>query len=165
MSTDITKAAEKLAKLRAQAEKVAGPLAEAEDQLRAAEQAEATRQAERGLEFDRRRLDTYETESDTLMVTDEDHRAHLRALLMDEPWFMAIVEFRASRFKRAEIHDAARSAAHRLGEDVRVPDVPWRDSRFLEFIVDESDRLAREMGQEFAQARGQERDDYMKASE
>ncbi|MEV8332597.1 hypothetical protein OG275_31140 [Streptomyces niveus] len=51
MTTEIEKAAERVAKLRAQAEKLSGPLADAQAQLQDAQEAELVRRAERSAEY------------------------------------------------------------------------------------------------------------------
>ncbi|MEU2838604.1 hypothetical protein ABZ776_16130 [Streptomyces sp. NPDC007076] len=52
-TNEIKKAAERVAKLQAQAEKLSAPLADAQAELEAAQEAEAARRAERGAVYDR----------------------------------------------------------------------------------------------------------------
>ncbi|MFD8480347.1 hypothetical protein [Kitasatospora sp. NPDC059673] len=90
MSAEIEKAAERLAKLRAQIDKVSGPLADAEAQLRAAEDAEKARRAEREIEYSREFVKNSPERASEAANSGDDARQRFYDALSAEPWFAAI---------------------------------------------------------------------------
>lgn len=165
MSTDIEKAAAQVAKLRAQAEKVAGPLADAEALLRAAEESETDRRSERATEYNREVVATWrERAADSAAAGDAARERFLDAL-SDEPWFAAYVEYRAARHKRGHVVTEAQRAQSALGEVSTIPEQRWYDARLLEEIVTHADKKAEELGLKFDEELTSKRDAYISESE
>ncbi|MEU6758096.1 hypothetical protein [Streptomyces sp. NPDC046685] len=151
MTTDIEKAAAQLARLRAQAEKAAGPLAAAEDALRSAKEAEATRRAERAAEYNRDFAATWRTRAESISDSGDTAKEAFLTALADEPWFAAYVEYRAARYKRGHVLTEAQRAQTALGEVVTVPEQRWYGAMLLEDIVSHAET---EMGSVAGQAPG-----------
>ncbi|MFF4425803.1 hypothetical protein ACFY04_34380 [Streptomyces sp. NPDC001549] len=103
MSSEIEKAAAQVAKLRAQTERLSGPLADAEALLRAAEDAESVRRAERATDYNRRVVETWRERADTVARSGDAARERFLDALSVEPWFAAYVECRAARHKRGHV--------------------------------------------------------------
>ncbi|MFJ6054245.1 hypothetical protein [Streptomyces sp. NPDC092307] len=150
MTMDIEKAAAQLARLRAQAEKAAGPLAAAEDALRCAEEAEATRRAERAAEYNREFAATWRTRADAVVDSGDAAQETFLTALTAEPWFAAYVEYRAARYKRGHVLTEAQRAQTALGEVVTVPEQRWYGAMLLEDIVSHAEREAAQVAAEFA---------------
>ena len=109
MTTDISRAAQKVACLKAQAEKLSGPLADAETELREAEEAESTRRHERRTLYERKTLDTWREEATKTADAAKEPMQRFRELISQEPWAIAWAEARAARFNRAKIHTEAQN--------------------------------------------------------
>ncbi|MET7300728.1 hypothetical protein [Embleya sp. NPDC005575] len=165
MSSEVEKAAEKLAKLQAQAEKYSGPLAEAQAALEAAQEAEATRRQQRREEYSRAFVKEWSEHANK--VVDEGSAAHERfkELICAEPWFMAFAEYRAGREKRRHVLDAAQAAQRVLGEEITVPEQRWYESSLLQEIVTMADEKATEIGGEYEKELGAERDAYVNGTQ
>ncbi|MFD9477128.1 hypothetical protein [Streptomyces nojiriensis] len=161
MTTEIEKVAAQVAKLRAQAEKVSGPLAEAEAMLRAAEDAESVRRAERATVYNRRVVDTWRERAEAAANSGNAARERFFDMLSDEPWFAAYVEYRASRHKRGHVLTEAQRAQSALGEVSTVPEQRWYDARLLEDIVSHADSKAADLAAEFDQELSDKRDAYI----
>ncbi|QNE75641.1 hypothetical protein [Streptomyces finlayi] len=161
MTTDIQKAAERVAKLRAQAEKASAPLADAEAQLRAAQEAESARRAERAAEYNREVVETWRERADDATNSGDTARETFLAALSAEPWFAAYVEYRAARHKRGHVLTEAQRAQTALGEVQTVPEQRWYDAMLLEDMVSHADRKAAELGAEFDQELTDKRDTYI----
>ncbi|MGW9212929.1 hypothetical protein ACWGR4_38935 [Embleya sp. NPDC055664] len=165
MSSEIEKAAEKFAKLQAQAEKVSGPLAEAQAALEAARGAEAERQTERRKQYSRDYLKTYRERAEQVVEAGSVSRKKFEELLANEPWFMAFVEYRAARAKRAMILGAAQRAQGVLNEVPTVPEQRWYDSTLLTDLVSIADNMADRIGGEFSESLDAELDGYVKGTD
>ncbi|WP_445269069.1 hypothetical protein [Streptomyces sp. DSM 41634] len=161
MSTEIEKAAAHVAKLRAQAEKVSGPLADAEALLKAVEEAETARRAERTTDYNRQVVETWRERADTAASSGDTARERFFDALSAEPWFAAYVEYRAARHKRGHVLTEAQRAQSGLGEMPTVPEQRWYDSRLLEDIVSHADKKASELASEFDQELSDKRDAYI----
>uniref|UniRef100_A0AAU2V7L5 Uncharacterized protein n=1 Tax=Streptomyces sp. NBC_00003 TaxID=2903608 RepID=A0AAU2V7L5_9ACTN len=151
MATEIEKAAERVAKLRAQAEKVSAPLADAEAQLRAAEEAETARRVERAEEYNREFAETWRDQADDAANSGDTARETFIATLSAEPWFAAYVEYRAARYKRGHVITEAQRAQRALGEPVTAPEQRWYDAQILDEIVNAVERQAAQLGAQFAE--------------
>ncbi|MGW4804124.1 hypothetical protein [Kitasatospora sp. NPDC004272] len=165
MNNDITRAADKLAKLRAQADKLAAPLADAEAALTAAQEVEQARRAERGAAYDREFVKTWREQADAHSARGRELHAEFLELLAAEPWFKAYVAHRAERHKREKILTAAQNAQTRLGQVVTVPAHRWYDLRFLEDLTSEVDRAAEALGIAYAEELDVKRDAHIEAAD
>ncbi|MEV0117580.1 hypothetical protein AB0H77_30805 [Streptomyces sp. NPDC050844] len=165
MATEIEKAAERVAKLRAQAEKMSAPLADAEAQLRAAQEAESARRAERAAEYDREIAETWRERADDAANSGDDARARFIEALSAEPWFAAYVEFRAARYKRGHVVTEAQQAQRALGEPVTAPEQRWYDALILDEIMQAVERQAAQLGGEFAEELQAAREAYVSGSD
>jgi chromosome segregation ATPase len=165
MSSEINKAAEKLAKLQAQAEKYSGPLAEAQAALETARKAEAERQAERRKQYSRDYLKTYRERADAVVEEGNAEYEKFKELISAEPWFVAFAKYRAARDKRRHILDSAQRAQNVLGEVITVPESRWYESTLINDLVSLADKLAGEFGGEFDRALTVEYDDFVKGAD
>ncbi|WP_405708026.1 hypothetical protein OG264_10375 [Streptomyces xanthophaeus] len=151
MTTEIEQAAAQVAKLRAQAEKAAGPLAAAEAALRSAEEAETTRRANRAAEYNRDFAATWRTRAESAADSGDEAKEAFLATLAAEPWFAAYVEYRAARYKRGHVLTEAQRAQSALGEVSTVPEQRWYGATLLEDIVTLVEKEAGKAAAEFAQ--------------
>ncbi|MYW77472.1 hypothetical protein F610DRAFT_00766 [Streptomyces sp. LaPpAH-199] len=162
MSTnEIKKAAERVAKLQAQAEKFSAPLADAQAQLEAAQEAEATRRAERGTVYDHEFADTWRDRADDAAHSGDDARDRFYAALSAEPWFAAYVEYRAARYRRGHVMTEAQRAQRAIGEEVTVPEQRWYATMILDDVQSEVEKRSAELGAQFAEELTQAREDYV----
>ncbi|MFI5919908.1 hypothetical protein ACIA8M_15360 [Streptomyces anulatus] len=104
------------------AEKLSTPLADAQADLEAAQEAEATRKAERGAVYDREFADNWMLRADEAAHSGDDAHARFFETLSAEPWFAAYVEFCAARHKRRHVLDEAQRAQRALRGVVTVPE-------------------------------------------
>ncbi|MCX4968595.1 hypothetical protein OHA98_28335 [Streptomyces sp. NBC_00654] len=165
MATDIEKAAERVAKLRAQAEKVSAPLADAEAQLQAAEEAEAARRAERSVAYNRGVATSWMDRARIAADSGDDAHERFVELLTDEPWFAAYVEYRAARYKRGHVVTEAQRAQTALGEPVTAPEQRWYDGRLLEEIKEAVEKQAEARAAEFARELDEARESYISGTD
>ncbi|WP_327736185.1 hypothetical protein OG749_22760 [Streptomyces nojiriensis] len=165
MSTEIEQAATQVAKLRAQAEKISGPLADAEALLEAAEAAEAARRAVRASDYHREVVSTWRERADAAVRSGQEPRERFFDALSTEPWFAAYVEYRAARHKREHVLTEAQRAQSALGETSTVPEQRWYDARLLEDIVSHADKKAAELASEFDQELNAKRDAYISGTD
>ncbi|MFJ1599911.1 hypothetical protein [Streptomyces sp. NPDC088261] len=165
MASEIEKAAERVAKLRAQAEKVSAPLADAEAQLREAQEAETARRAERAAVYNRGFVKTWRERADEAAHSGDAAHARFYEVLSDEPWFAAFVEYRAARHKRRHVLDKAESAQRALGEVVTVPEQRWYDASLLDDILSHADKKASELAAEFSRELDEKREAYISGTE
>ncbi|WP_367135084.1 MULTISPECIES: hypothetical protein [Streptomyces] len=165
MADEIEKAAERVAKLRAQVAKVSGPLADAEAQLQAAEEAEAERRAARAEAYNRKVVETWQKRAEEAGDSGDAARERFLEALASEPWFAAYVEYRAARHKRGHVLTEAQRAQNALGEVVTVPEQRWHDALLLEDIVAHADRMAAELAAEFDQELHDRREAYISATD
>ncbi|MCM1968638.1 hypothetical protein [Streptomyces sp. G1] len=165
MSAEIEKAAAQVAKLRAQAEKVSGPLADAEALLQAAQESESARRAERAMDYNREVVATYRERAEDIVTAGDAARERFFEALNSEPWFAAYVEYRSSRHKRGHVLTEAQWAQSALGEVSTIPEQRWYDARLLEDIVSHADRKAEELGVEFDEELSAKRDAYITAKD
>ncbi|MGW2588532.1 hypothetical protein ACWCYZ_46190 [Streptomyces virginiae] len=161
MSAEIEKAAAQVAKLRAQAEKVSGPLADAEALLRAAEEAETTRRTERAMDYNREVAATWRERAEAAANSGDAARDRFFDALSDEPWFAAYVEYRSARHKRGHVLTEAQRAQSALGEVSTIPDQRWYDAGLLEDIVSHADRKALGLAAEFDTELSAKREAYI----
>ncbi|MEU7090489.1 hypothetical protein [Kitasatospora aureofaciens] len=131
MSAEIEKATERVTKLRAQIDKVSGPLAAAEAQLRAAEDTEKARRAEREIEYSRQFAGTWMGRAEEAANSGDDARQRFFDALSAEPWFAAYVEYRAARHKRGHVMTEAQRAQRTIGEVVTVPEQRYYAAQIL----------------------------------
>ncbi|MFJ4705281.1 hypothetical protein ACIP6I_10555 [Streptomyces anulatus] len=160
-TNDIEKAAERVAKLKAQAEKLSTPLADAQAALVAAQEAEATRRAERGAVYDREFADTWQTRAGEASHSGDDARNRFYEALSTEPWFAAYVEFRAARHKRRHVLDEAQRAQRALREVVTVPEQRFYAVAILNAIESHAEKKAQEVAAAFADDLRETRDDFL----
>ncbi|EXU87850.1 hypothetical protein [Streptomyces noursei] len=158
MATEIEKAAERVAKLRAQAEKVSGPLVEAEAQLQAAEEAEAARRAERAEDYNREFVDSWRERADSVVASGDEFYDKFAEAISAEPWFQAYAEYRAARHKRGHVLTEAQRAQRALGETVTVPEPRWFAAEVVEDIAKLVEKRAYEMAAEYSQGLEDERE-------
>ncbi|MEU3562312.1 hypothetical protein [Kitasatospora sp. NPDC006786] len=165
MSNDVTRAADKVAKLRAQADKFAAPLAEAEAALAAAQGAEQARRAERAAEYDRAFVKTWMEQADERSEQGKTLHAEFLELLSAEPWFQAYVAHRAERYKREKILIAAQNAQSHLGIVRTVPEPRRYDVRIIEDIANAVDQAAETVGEAYSEELDAKRDAYIEAAD
>ncbi|WP_338499293.1 hypothetical protein [Streptomyces sp. SJL17-4] len=165
MTTEIEKAAERVARLRAQAEKVSGPLADAEVQLRAAEEAEAARRADRAEEYNREFAGTWQARAEDAANSGDAARERFFEALSAEPWFAAYVEYRAARYKRGHVLTEAQRAQRALGEAVTAPEQRWYGAQILDEIVSAVESQAGEIGAQFSEDLDAARERYVSATD
>ncbi|MFC5666917.1 hypothetical protein ACFP3U_28610 [Kitasatospora misakiensis] len=165
MSTDVSKAADKLAKLRAQADRLAGPVADAEAALVAAQEAEQARRAERAVEYDRTFLKTWTAQAAERSDRGNELHAEFLELLSAEPWFQACVAHRAERYKREKILTAAQSAQAALGDALTIPEQRWYDLRIIEDITTAVDNAATALGAAYAKELEATRNAFIEATD
>lgn len=165
MATEIEKAAAQVAKLRAQADKVSGPLAVAEAQLQAAREAEAARRAGRAEEYNREFVETWRERADEAAHSGDAARDRFVEALSAEPWFAAYVEYRAARYKRGHVMTEAEQSQRALGEEVTVPQQRWYDAQILEEILNQVEVQAAEFGAEFAEELRTTRKSYVSGTD
>ncbi|MFD5562640.1 hypothetical protein [Kitasatospora griseola] len=164
MNDDITRAAEKVAKLRAQADKLAAPIAQAEAALAVAQETEQARRAERASVYDREFVKTWRAQSGEHAAKGRELHAEFLQLLSAEPWFKAYVAHRAERHKREKILTAAQNAQARLGQTGTVPEQRWYDLRFLEDLTNEVEQAAEALGAAYGEELDAKRDAYLEAT-
>ncbi|MYQ99708.1 MULTISPECIES: hypothetical protein [unclassified Streptomyces] len=160
-TNEIEKAAERVAKLKAQAEKLSTPLADAQAELEAAQEAEATRRAERGEIYDSEFSRTWSDRAREAASSGDGARNRFYELLAEEPWFAAYVEFRAARHKRRHVLDEAQRAQRALQEDVTVPEQRYYPVAILDDIESHAEKMAAEKAAEFADELRKTRDAFL----
>ncbi len=165
MNPDVSKAAEKLAKLRAQADKYATPLAEAQVALEAAQEAEAARQAERAAEYDRATVRAWRDDAAEASAAGNELHSRFKELLAEEPWFVAYVAHRAERYKREKIIHAAQRAQSALGDAPTIAEQRWYDLRIVEDIISEAEAQAAEIGADYAEELETKRTVYIEGTD
>ncbi|MFD8479067.1 hypothetical protein [Kitasatospora sp. NPDC059673] len=165
MNTDVSTAADKLAKLRAQADRLAGPMAHAEAALVVAQEVEQARRADRAAEYDRTFLKTWMAQAAERSDRGNELHAEFLELLSAEPWFQAYVAHRAERYKREKILTAAQSAQAHLGEARTVPEQRWYDLRIIEDITSAVDDAAAAIGAAYAEELATARNAYIEAAD
>ncbi|MFK0191788.1 hypothetical protein [Kitasatospora sp. NPDC090308] len=163
MSAEIEKAAERVAKLQAQIDKVSGPLADAEAQLRAAEDAEKARRAEREIEYSRDFARNWSERASEAANSGDEARERFYDALSAEPWFAAYVEYRAARYKRGHVMDEAQRAQRTIGEVVTVPEQRYYAAQILDEIVDRLEKESAQLADEFSQDLVSQREAYVAA--
>ncbi|BFV58199.1 hypothetical protein KCMC57_up33030 [Kitasatospora sp. CMC57] len=165
MSNDVSRAADKLAKLRAQADRLAGPMADAEAALVAAEEAEQARRAARAAEYDRAFLNTWTAQAAERSDRGNELHAEFIELLSAEPWFRVYVAHRAERYKREKILTAAQNAQAHLGEARTVPEQRWYALRIIEDITSAVDDAAEAIGATYGEELEAKRNAYIEATD
>ncbi|AYV25565.1 hypothetical protein EES41_02315 [Streptomyces sp. ADI95-16] len=158
---EIEKAAERVAKLKAQAEKISTPLANAQAELEAAQEAEATRRAERGAVYDREFADTWRARAEQAGKSGDDAEERFMEALSAEPWFAAYVEYRAARYRRGHVINEAQRAQRSIGEVVTAPEQRWYAAMILDTIQSAVETQAAELGAKFADELKQAREDHI----
>ncbi|MFD7115717.1 hypothetical protein ACFWAA_01480 [Streptomyces sp. NPDC059922] len=161
MTTDIEKATERVAKLRAQAEKLSVPLADAQAQLEAAQETEAARRAERGAVYDRDFADTWQDRANEAAHSGDDAHTRFFEALTAEPWFAAYVEFRAARHKRRHVLDEAQRAQRALRETATVPEQRYYEVAILNEIESHAEKKAQENAAVFSRELQKARDEFL----
>ncbi|CAL9571050.1 hypothetical protein SUDANB171_04818 [Streptomyces sp. enrichment culture] len=151
MNNEIQKAAERVAKLRAQADKLSGPIDDALAQLEKAERAEEDRRAVRAENYDTRVVATYKDRLQDMTESAHAARERFFEALSGEPWFAAYVEYRSARHKREHILSEATAAQRNLGQVCTVPDQRWTDNRFADDLLEYLEKKARESADEFGE--------------
>ncbi|MFJ9445326.1 hypothetical protein ACIRRH_26195 [Kitasatospora sp. NPDC101235] len=165
MNNEIEKAAERVAKLRAQRDKVTAPLADAEAVLEAAEQAERSRRDERGADYDRAFLKTWREQAAERSDRGSELYDEFLEQLSAEPWFQAYAARRAERFKREKILTAAQNAQARLGEERTVPEQRWYDLPIIDDMARAVDAVAGQIASAFAEQLDAKRQAYIEATD
>ncbi|MFD9424013.1 MULTISPECIES: hypothetical protein [unclassified Streptomyces] len=142
-------AAERVAELQAQAQELSSPLADAQAQLEAAQEAEASRRGERGVVYDRDFADTWHSRAEEAAHSGDDAQKRVIKALSAEPWFAAYVEFRAARYRRGHVLtevQRAQRAQRSIGEPNTVPEQRWYDAEILDGIQRAVEKQAAELG-------------------
>ncbi|MEV1092701.1 hypothetical protein [Streptomyces microflavus] len=165
MTTEIEKAAERVAKLRAQADKLSGPLADAQAQLQDAQEIEAARRAQRAATYNRRAAASWMERARTAAESGNDAHDRFLELLSQEPWFAAYVEYRAARYKRGHVVTEAQRAQTALGEPVTAPEQRWYAAAILEDVVKEVEKQAAEEGAKFGRQLAEAREAYVSGTD
>ncbi|MFD9594911.1 hypothetical protein ACFWA9_19450 [Kitasatospora sp. NPDC059973] len=165
MTNDVTRAADKLAKLRAQADKLTAPLAEAEAALAVAAEAEQARRAERAAEYDRAFVTSWKGRAQETSDADKANRERFAELLAEEPWFMAYMASRAERYKREKIMHAAQRAQSAIGQTGTVPDPRMYDLRLVDDLIGTVERMASEVGNAYEAELEAKRTAYIEATD
>ncbi|MFG2906224.1 hypothetical protein ACGF13_14290 [Kitasatospora sp. NPDC048286] len=165
MSNDVTRAADKLTKLRAQADKFAAPLAEAEAALATAQGAEQARRAERAADYDRAFVKTWAEQAAERSEQGNELHTEFLELLSAEPWFRAYVAHRAERYKREKILVAAQNAQSHLGIVRTVPEQRWYDVRIIEDVINAVEQAAEAVGAAYGEELEAKRDAYIEAAD
>ncbi|MFJ3218344.1 hypothetical protein ACIPLC_20790 [Kitasatospora sp. NPDC086801] len=165
MNPDVSKAADKLAKLRAQADKFTAPLAEAAAALAVAEEAEQARRAERAAEYDRAFAASWRERAQQASDADKAHRERFAELLAKEPWFMAYMASRAERYKREKIMHAAQRAQSATGQPGTVPEPRIYDLRLMEDLIETTERMATAIAEDYAEELDAKRTAYIEATD
>ncbi|RZD93258.1 hypothetical protein C0Q64_23505 [Streptomyces albidoflavus] len=160
-TNEIQKAAERVAKLRAQAEKLSAPLADAQAELASAQEAEAARRAERGTVYDREFAGAWGERANEAAHSGDEARDRFYEALSSEPWFAAYVEFRAARHKRRHVLDEAQRAQRALQEIVTVPEQRFYPVAILNDIESHAEKMAAEKAAEFADELRKTRDEFL----
>ncbi|MYT98330.1 MULTISPECIES: hypothetical protein [unclassified Streptomyces] len=162
---EIQKAAERVAKIKAQAEKLSTPLADAQAELEAAQEAEAARRAERGAVYDREFAGGWHERADEAAHSGDDARERFYEALSSEPWFAAYVEFRAARHKRRHVLDEAQRAQRAVQEVVTVPEQRFYPAAILNDIESHVEEMAAENAAEFAEELRKTRDEFLESKD
>ncbi|MFI6607131.1 hypothetical protein [Streptomyces sp. NPDC050507] len=165
MTTEIDKAAERVAKLQAQADKISAPLANAQAQLQSAQEEEAERRAKRAAIYNRRIAGSWMERARHAADSGNDAHARFVELLSEEPWFTAYVEYRAARYKRGHVVTEAQRAQAALGEPVTAPEQRWHGAAIVEEIVKEVERQAAKRGAEFGRELDEAREAYVSGTD
>ncbi|MDX3342836.1 hypothetical protein PV409_33295 [Streptomyces sp. ME02-6979.5a] len=165
MANEIEKTAERVAKLRAQADKLSGPLADAQAQLQSAQEAEAARRAARAATYDRKVASSWMARAETAGKSGDDAHAHFAELLSEEPWFAAYVEYRAARYRRGHVVTEAQRAQTALGDPVTAPEQRWHGAEILEEIVKEVEKQAAARGAEFGRELDETREAFVSGTD
>ncbi|RPE33224.1 hypothetical protein [Kitasatospora cineracea] len=163
MTNDVEKAADRVAKLRAQIDKVSGPLASAEAELRAAEEVETARRTAREVDYSRQFVRTWRDQADEEANSGDDARNRFYEALSAEPWFAAYVEYRAARYKRGHVMTEAQRAQRTIGEVVTVPDQRFYGAQILDEIVDRLEKESSRIGADFDRELVERREKYVAA--
>ncbi|MFF2527134.1 hypothetical protein [Streptomyces liangshanensis] len=164
-TNEIQKASERVAKLKAQAEKLSSPLAEAQAELEAAQEAEAARRAERGKIYDSEFSRTWSDHAREAGSSGDGARERFYELLAEEPWFAAYVEYRGARHKRRHVMDEAQRAQRSLQEVVTVPEQRYYPVAILDDIENHAEKMAAEKAAEFAEELRKARDEFLESKE
>lgn len=160
-TNEIEKAAERVAKLQAQAEKLSAPLADAQAELESAQESEAARRAERGTVYNREFVGTWRERADGAAHSGDEARERFYEALSAEPWFAAYVEFRAARHKRRHVLDEAQRAQTALREVLTVPEQRSYPVAILNDIENHAEKMAAAEAAEFSAGLRKTRDDFL----
>ncbi|MFE3946046.1 hypothetical protein ACFXPV_29945 [Streptomyces sp. NPDC059118] len=164
-SNAIEKASERVAKLQAQAEKLSAPLADAQAQLEAAQEAEVIRRTERGEIYDSEFSRTWSDRAREAASSGDGARDRFYELLAEEPWFVAYVEYRAARHKCRHVLDEAQRAQYALQEVVTVPEQRYYPVAILTDIESHVEKMAAEKAAEFADELRKSRDEFLNSKD
>ncbi|MEU6295758.1 hypothetical protein [Streptomyces erythrochromogenes] len=164
-ANELKRAAERVAKLKAQAEKLSAPLADAQAQLQAAQEAEAIRRAERAEVYDREFSQTWPARAQDAANSGDAARERFFEALHAEPWFAAYVEYRAARYKRGHVLTEAQRAQRALGEVVTVPEQRWYDAEIVDEIVRAVENQAGKIGAQFSEELDVARESYVSGTD
>ncbi|MFJ9212647.1 hypothetical protein [Streptomyces sp. NPDC102264] len=164
-TNEIEKAAERVAKLQAQAEKLSKPLANAQAELEAAQEAETARRTARGAAYDREFVETWGERADEAAHSGDDARERFVEALSAEPWFAAYVEFRAARHRRRHVLDEAQRAQTALREVVTVPEQRYYPIALLDEIVSHAEKKAQENAAAFSRELRETREAFLNGSD
>ncbi|MFI0982468.1 hypothetical protein ACH4SP_36355 [Streptomyces sp. NPDC021093] len=160
--TNLETLAAKVAKLRASAEKSASPLAAAEAELHAAQEAEAARQDERSKAYDARVFDNRYQDAESVRRSGTGPQERFRELLGAEPWFQAWAQMRAARYRAWDVSVEAQNAAVNTGADYRaVAAVTVGDANLMGDVTRLADEHARAIATAEADQRRADRDAYI----
>ncbi|MET7976715.1 hypothetical protein ABZW44_27455 [Streptomyces mirabilis] len=146
--------------------------AKAQRELEALEAAEAAKAATlaaereaREIEYAQQVKETWRAEEEANSVAEKAARARFHELVAEEPWFVAFAEYRAHRFKRGHILNAAQGAQSRLGETATVPENRIYDATIAEDIINAAEQRAGEIAADFADELDAKREAYVSGGE
>ncbi|MFE9877985.1 hypothetical protein [Streptomyces sp. NPDC005784] len=155
----------KIQKARAAAEK-------AQQELAALEAEESARAAQIAAERDGRAREyalgvkaNWLAEANANEKAEREARARLVALLSEEPWFAAFIEFQAHAYKTRHIVDTASRAKHHLGENAEISHNIAYVNSIVEVFDLVTEQRAREIAAEFADGLDAKREAYVNGGE
>ncbi|MFF3455928.1 hypothetical protein ACFYXH_16735 [Streptomyces sp. NPDC002730] len=149
-------------RLRATAEKSTSPLAIAEAELAAAQEAETARQNERSKAYDSRVFDNRHEVAENARNSADEPRERFARLIAEQPWFQAWADMRAARYRAWDTSVEAQNAAVHTGADyMSVATVNVGEADLLGELVRLADERARTIATAEADQRRAERDAFI----
>ncbi|MEV4338771.1 hypothetical protein [Streptomyces sp. NPDC049590] len=151
----------KLQKARAAAAKAAEELAalEALEAERAAQNAKERH--ERATKHAHDVLNSWRADDEANNKAEREAKATFLEMISQEPWFVAFAEYRAHRYKRGHILNAAQNAQGLLGQTITIPENRLYDASLADDIVEAAEERARDIAADFADQLEAKRNAYV----